>query len=231
MNPFHEFNIIPIKNEEKMFIDDKLKSELQGIFADITRKVKIVLFTQELECQYCRETRQLLTELSEVSNKFELTVKNFVNDKDDADKYGVDEIPATVLLDENDKDYGIKFYGIPSGYEFSSLLEGLKLLGTGKTGLPVELENQIRAIDKDVHMQVFVTPTCPYCPQAVVTAHKFSYLNEKIKGEMVEATEFPHLSQKYNVRGVPRTVINESTYLEGAAPESMVLSKIFESLN
>lgn len=231
MNPFHEFNIIPIKNEEKMFIDDKLKSELQGIFADITKKVKIVLFTQELECQYCRETRQLLTELSEVSNKFELTVKNFVNDKDDADKYGVDKIPATVLLDENDKDYGIKFYGIPSGYEFSSLLEGLKLLGTGKTGLPVELENQIRAIDKDVHMQVFVTPTCPYCPQAVVTAHKFSYLNEKIKGEMVEATEFPHLSQKYNVRGVPRTVINESTYLEGAAPESMVLSKIFESLN
>lgn len=231
MNPFHEFNIIPIKNEEKMFIDDKLKSELQGIFADITKKVKIVLFTQELECQYCRETRQLLTELSEVSNKFELTVKNFVNDKDDADKYGVDKIPATVLLDENDKDYGIKFYGIPSGYEFSSLLEGLKLLGTGKTGLPVELENQIRAIDKDVHMQVFVTPTCPYCPQAVVTAHKFSYLNEKIKGEMVEASEFPHLSQKYNVRGVPRTVINESTYIEGAAPESMVLSKIFESLN
>lgn len=214
-----------------MFIDDKLKTELQGMFSVLTRKVKIVLFTQELECQYCRETRQLLSELSEVTDKFELSIKNFVNDKEEADKYGVDKIPATVLLDENGKDYGIKFYGIPSGYEFSSLLEGLKLLGTGKTAFPEELENQIKAIDKNVHMQVFVTPTCPYCPQAVVTAHKFSYLNEKIKGEMVEATEFPHLSQKYNVRGVPRTVINESTYVEGAAPEAMVLSKIFESLN
>jgi len=55
--------------------------------------------------------------------------------KDDAVKYGVDKIPATVLLDENGKDYGIKFFGIPSGYEFASLLEDIKLLGTGKERL------------------------------------------------------------------------------------------------
>lgn len=213
-----------------MYLDDNIKNELKKQLAILTKNVKIIFFTQELECHYCKETRAILSELVEVSDKLSLEVKNFIVDKADAEKYGVDKIPATVLLDENGKDYGIKFYGIPSGYEFASLLEDIKMLGTGNTGLPVEIENEIKKIDSDVHMQVFVTPTCPYCPQAVVTAHKFSYLNDKIKGDMVEATEFPHLSNKYNVRGVPRTVINESTFVEGAAPEQMVLDKVKDAL-
>ncbi|MBS3944357.1 MAG: thioredoxin family protein [Melioribacter sp.] len=213
-----------------MYLDDNIKTELKKQFEKLTKKVKIIFFTQELECQFCKETRAILSELVEVSDKLTLEVKNFIVDKADAEKYGVDKIPATVILDENGKDYGIKFYGIPSGYEFASLLEDIKMLGTGNTGLPQEIENEIKKIDSDIHMQVFVTPTCPYCPQAVVTAHKFSYLNDKIKGDMIEATEFPHLSNKYNVRGVPRTVINESTFIEGAAPEQMVLDKVKEVL-
>lgn len=214
-----------------MYIDDQLKSELQKALSVLTKNVKIVFFTQELECQYCRETRAILTELSEISDKLSLDVKNFVIDKEEASKYGVDKIPATVLLDENDKDYGIKFYGIPSGYEFASLLEDIKLLGTGETGFSKEFEDEVKKINNDVHLQVFVTPTCPYCPQAVIIAHRFAYLNDKIKSDMIEATEFPHLSQRYNVRGVPRTVINETTFLEGAAPEYMVLDKVKEALN
>ncbi len=214
-----------------MYLDDKIKAELKSQLSILTKKVKIVFFTQELECQYCRETKQILTELSEVTDKLSLEVKNFINDKEDAAKYGVAQIPATVLLDETGIDYGIKFYGIPSGYEFASLLEDIKMLGTGKSGLSPELEEEIKKIDSAVHMQVFVTPTCPYCPQAVVTAHKFAYLNNKIKGDMIEATEFPHLSQKYNVRGVPRTVINEGSFIEGAAPEQMVFDKVKEALN
>jgi len=214
-----------------MFIDDNLKTELQKHFSVLTKKVEIVFFTQELECQFCRETRSLLTELSEVSDKIELVIKNFVVDKSEADRLGVDKIPATVLIDENGKDFGIRFYGIPSGYEFTSLLEAIILLGTGETNLSPEVVNKVKAIDKPVHLQVFVTPTCPYCPRAVVTAHKFAYLNENIKADMVEATGFPHLSNKYNVRGVPRTVINENDYVEGAAPEDMVYEKIINSLS
>lgn len=214
-----------------MYLDDQIKTELTKQLSVLTKNVKMIFFTQELECQYCRETKTILTELSEVSDKLILEIKNFVADKADAEKYDVDKIPATVLLDENDKDYGIKFYGIPSGYEFASLLEDIKMLGTGKTGFGEEFESHVKNINNEVHMQVFVTPTCPYCPQAVITAHKFAYLNDKIKSDMVEATEFPHLSQKYNVRGVPRTVINENTFIEGAAPEQLVFDKMKEALN
>ena len=209
-----------------MFIDDKLKSDLQRYFAALTKKVKLVLFTQDFECQYCRETRELLTELSAVSDKVELEIKSFDKDKDSAEKFGVDKIPATILLDENGSDYGIKYYGIPSGYEFSSLLEDIIMFGTGQTQLSESLIEKIKSIKYPVHFQVFVTPTCPYCPRAVLAAHKFAYLNKNIKADMVEATEFPHLSNKYSVMGVPRTVINENDFIEGAAPEEMVLEKI-----
>jgi len=214
-----------------MYLDEKIRADLQTQFEKLSKNVKLVFFTQELECQYCRETKALLTELTEVTDKLSLEVKNFVIDKETAALHSVDKIPATVLLDENGKDYGIRFFGIPSGYEFASLIEAIKLLGTGITGFSEEIENEIKKIDHEIHMQVFVTPTCPYCPQAVVNAHRFSYLNDKIKGDMIEATEFPHLSQKYNVRGVPRTVINEETYIEGAATEQMVLQKVKEALN
>lgn len=214
-----------------MYLDENVRAELGKRFSVLTKKVKMIFFTQELECQYCRETRAILTELSETSDKLELEVKNFITDKSDAEKYSVDKIPATVLLDENGIDYGIKFYGIPSGYEFASLLEDIIMLGTGVSGLSQEVENQVKAVDQDVHMQVFVTPTCPYCPQAVLTAHKFAFVNPKFKSDMIEATEFPHLSNKYNVRGVPRTIINENVFIEGAAPEQMVFDKVKEAIN
>ena len=214
-----------------MFLDDKLKSELQKKLSPLKKKVKLLLFTQELDCQYCKDTHQLLQELSETTDMLELEVKNLILDKNDAEKYNIDKTPAIVMLDEEGKDYRIKFYGIPSGYEFSSLLEDILLLGTGEHGLPDKVVEQIKSIKNPVHLQIFVTPTCPYCPQSVITAHMFSYLNVNIQADMIEASEFPQLSNKYNVRGVPRTIINEDDYIEGAAPVKILLNLDKVSVN
>ena len=212
-----------------MFIDEKLRHEISKQLSVLNKEVKLVMFIQELECMYCRETRTLLEELVETSDKLKLEVYNFVIDKDKAELYGVDKIPAIVML-EGDKDFGIRYYGIPSGYEFASLLEDIKMVGTGDVDLSEDIIERVKLIDKDVHLQVYVTPTCPYCPRAVITAHKFAYLNPKIKADMVEATEFPHLSRKYNVMGVPRTIINENDFVEGAVPEEILLDKIYENI-
>jgi len=213
-----------------MFLDDNLKDDIRKRLSPLTKKVKLIYFTQELECSFCRETKQLLQELSETSDLIEFEVKNFLIDKEDVEKFNVDKIPAIILLDENRIDYGIRLFGIPSGYEFSSLLEDILLLGTGEHGLSENIVEQVKNIKSPVHLQVFVTPTCPYCPHAVITAHRFSYLNKNIKADMVEATEFPHLSNKYNIRGAPRTIINENDFIEGAVPEHIVLEKIFSAL-
>ncbi len=186
--------------------------------------VKIINFTQELECMYCKETRQLLEELAELSDKISLEVYNFVNDKEATAKYNIDKIPATVI--EGDRDYGIRFYGIPSGYEFSTLLETILMVSRRDSGLSKETREKLQTITQPTRLQVFVTPTCPYCPQAVFLAHQFAMENEHITGDMVEATEFPHLSQRYRVMGVPKTIGNDEPLAEGALPEPAMVDKL-----
>jgi protein-disulfide isomerase len=85
-------------------------------------------------------------------------------------------------------------------------------------------------ITEPLHFQVFVTPTCPYCSQAVRLAHKLAIESDRIRADMVEAVEFPHLAIKYNVRGVPRIVINETIQIEGAIPEPMLMTQLQEAL-
>ncbi|RMG27296.1 MAG: glutaredoxin, partial [Methanobacteriota archaeon] len=148
----------------------------------------------------------------------------FVNDKEVAEKYGIDKIPATIIM--GDKDYGIRFYGIPSGYEFSTLLEDIIMVSHRDSGLSPKTREKIAAIDTPLHFQVFVTPTCPYCPRAVLLAHQLAMENDNIVADMVEAIEFPQLSQKYHVMGVPKTVVNDQDLAEGAMPEEMLVERL-----
>lgn len=205
-------------------LSKKVIKQLKEAFDVLEKDVTLVYFTQEMECHLCKDTRELLEAVSEVTDKVKLEVLDFVKNKAEADKYKVDKIPAVVVKGE--KDYGIRFFGIPAGYEFASLVEAVKLVSTGKTDLDPETREFLDRLEKDIHLQVFVTPTCPYCPGAVVLAHRMAYYSPKVTGDMVEATEFPHLAQKYHVMGVPRTVINETEYMEGSAPAHMLIDKI-----
>jgi len=84
----------------------------------------------------------------------------------------------------------------------------------------------LKDISTPLRLQVFVTPTCPYCPRAVFLAHQFAMENEHIVADGVEATEYPHLSVKYSVRGVPKTVGNDKDVAEGAIPEAHLLQNV-----
>ncbi len=200
---------------------------------ELVSPVKILMFTQTVECQFCTETRQIVEEVAALSDKITAEIYNFVSDKAMAELYGIDKIPAIAILrSENgtDKDYGIRFYGIPSGYEFSSIIEDIIDVSKGDSGLKPKSKQALAELTEPVHFQVFVTPTCPYCPQAVRLAHQFAMESELVTADMVEAIEFPHLANKYNVYGVPRTVINESFFQEGAVPEPMMLAKMLEAV-
>jgi glutaredoxin-like protein len=208
-----------------------LRSEFE---ANLTSAVKLVMFTQEVECQFCSETRQIVEEVAALSDKISAEIYNFVTDKAIAELYGIDKIPAIAILrveDEGDKDYGIRFYGIPSGYEFQTIIEDIIDVSSGESGLQAKTKEALAGITTPVHFQVFVTPTCPYCTQAVRLAHKLAMESDFIRADMVEAIEFPHLAGKYQVHGVPRTVINETIHQEGAAPEPMILAKLLEAVS
>jgi len=210
-----------------MIIQDKDKVQIQNRLADMDGKVHLVYFTQELECQFCHETGQLLRQVNTMSDKLSLDIHNFQLDKEKTKQYKIDKIPATVVVAE--KDYGIRFFGVPAGYEFATLLEDIIAVSRGDSGLNDSTREQLKAVTKPVHIQVLVTPTCPYCPVAVRSAHAFAIENDNITADMVEITEFPHLAHKYNVRGVPKTVINEDIFIEGAVPENSLLEKVLEA--
>lgn len=189
--------------------------------------VKLLFFTQTIACQFCRETETVLREVAGLSDKIELKVYNFVTDKQVAEQYGINKIPATVVMGETD--YGVRFYGIPSGYEFTSLVETIVEVSRGETGLAQATLDALAKLPVPVHIQVFVTPTCPYCPAAVRMAHAMAIASDKVRGDMVESIEFPHLAHKYEVQGVPRVVINETTVIEGAAPEPLFLARVLQA--
>jgi glutaredoxin-like protein len=213
-----------LKEEDRNHLIEQFKS--------LETSVKLIVFTQKMECQYCKETRMIGEELAALSDKISLEVYDFEDDKEIAETYNIDKIPATIIMEGGDqpKDYGIRYFGIPSGYEFSSLIEDIMMISGGESGLSAATKDVLANLEEPVHLQVFVTPTCPYCPQAVLLAHKLAFESDKVRGDMVEAIEFPHLSTKYQVQGVPRTVINETVHQEGAAPEAMLMAKLKEAV-
>lgn len=209
-------------------MDQDTQNQVRDLLAVVTSPVNLHLFTQEFECGYCKETRQIAEEVAELSDYVTLHVHDFVEDSALAESLKIDKIPAIAVMGANDQDYGIRFYGIPSGYEFTSLLEAIIAVGTGASAGDLDPATLafLDTLTAPLHLQVFVTPTCPYCPSAVVLAHRLALASDKVTADMVEVTEFPHLGQRYNVMGVPRTVINDDTYIEGAVPEAMLLEKL-----
>ena len=194
----------------------------------LPRTVTLVTFTQEFECSLCRETRELLEEVAALSaGKISLEVRDFVQDKGRADALGIDKIPAIAVLGPGGEDRGIRFYGIPAGYEFASLLEAFDLVARGDSGLSPASREKLKELTAPLDLQVFVTPTCPYCPRAVVTAFRLAMESDLVRASMVEATEFPHLSNRYGVSGVPHTVIGASPQpMIGAYPESAAVDMV-----
>ena len=126
-------------------------------FKKLREPVKLIMFTQEMECQFCQHTRELMEEVASLSDKISVEVYDLMKDEAQAQKYNVDKIPATVVV--GDRDYGMRFYGIPSGYEFVSLMEAIKSASAGSSHLTQDMRDFLKTLDKDVHFQVFVTPT------------------------------------------------------------------------
>jgi len=213
-----------LKDDDRKYIREQFDSKLKG-------KVKILLFTQKLECEYCQPTEEILKEITEISDKLVLDMRNLQIDSEDAKGFGVDKVPAIILLGEGDKDFGIRFFGIPSGYEFTSLLADIIDVSNGASDLGPDLVEKVSGISKPVDIKVFVTPTCPYCPAAVRAAHKIAIANPGfIHAQMIESTEFPHLANRYAVYGVPKTIINEKIQFEGSLPEQAVVEQILAAL-
>jgi glutaredoxin-like protein len=134
--------------------------------------VKIVVFTQEVECRYCNETRRLAEEIATVSDKITTEVYDFVKDQEKAKALGIDRIPALAIIGK--QDYGVRYFGIPYGYELQTLIEAVINVSKGTTDLSEKTRAVLKDIKTPVNIKVFVSLTCPHCPGAAAIAHKLA---------------------------------------------------------
>ncbi len=218
-------------------IPAEIQNQVKDVFQALEGPVKLVMFTQgeegAIECSMCKETRELMEEVAGLSDKIALEVYDLVKDAVIAAEYNIDKIPAVAVVANTiqPKDYGIRLYGVPSGYEFTTLIQDVLLVSQGRTNLGPKTLQELGKLNSPVHIQVFVTPTCPYCPSAVILAHNLALASDKITADMIESTEFPHLANRYQVYGVPRTVINDVVHVEGAVPETALISELMKVLD
>jgi glutaredoxin-like protein len=201
-------------------IPDDKKELLKNDFKEkLVDPVKIVMFTQELECRFCSDTRNLVQDLATLNDKITAEIHDFVADAAKAKEYGIDKIPAIAIIGR--KDYGVRIYGIPYGYELQTLIEAIINVSRGKTDLSDKTKSILAEVKSPVHIQVFVTLTCPHCPAAAAVAHKLAIESDMVKADVIETSEFPDLALKYNVIGVPKIVINEKVEFVGAFNEDL----------
>jgi alkyl hydroperoxide reductase subunit AhpF len=138
-------------------ISDADAQEVRERLSEMASPVRLIHFTQELNLEYGREAKQLVEELAGFSDQLSAEVYNLLLDKDRVAEYGIDKVPATVI--RNGKDYGIRFYGIPAGYEFSTILDTILDVSKGDSRLKPESREKLATITKPMHLEVFVTPT------------------------------------------------------------------------
>jgi glutaredoxin-like protein len=199
--------------------DDKKEALRNDLKERMIDPVKIVMFTQEVECKFCSETRQLAQELATLSDKLSVEVYDFVANADKAKEYKVEKIPALAIIGK--KDYGVRIYGIPYGYELQTLIGAVVNVSRGTTDLSDKTKAILADVKSPVHIQVFVTLTCPHCPAAESIAHKLAIESDMITADVIDAGEFPTLAQKYQIIGVPKIVINEKVEFVGAFNEDL----------
>ncbi|MEW6567475.1 MAG: thioredoxin family protein [Chloroflexota bacterium] len=203
-------------------LNENVRQQVKNILSQMPRPVLLRVYARKHDCPTCAEAVALANELGETTDRIHVQV---VDPDQDAMP-----VPAIVLLaQEKDgawKDDGVHFYGLPSGYEFASLISSLQSVSKGEPDLSPAVREALASLAAEVELRVFVTPTCPYCPRAVVLAHQMALASPRVRAAMVEAMEFPEEADRHGVSGVPHTVINGSAHVVGAVPEEVLLDKI-----
>jgi len=213
-------------------LSERDRQTVQTHLAGLTHDVTLLFFTQTIGApETVLIARQVVDEVASLNDRISVEEVNLVLDRERSAQFGIDRIPAIVLLRDG-ADTRMRFLGAPAGYEFSSLVESIVLAGTDDSGLTDESKRAIaEKATGPLDIKVFVTPTCPHCPRAVTLAHRMAVESPNISATCVEASEFHDLSRQYRVTGVPKTVSSGGAEILGALPEDQFVAGVLDGLS
>jgi alkyl hydroperoxide reductase subunit AhpF len=143
-------------------LNDDIRKQVREAFEGLREPVQVLFFGSEEQCEYCEDTLKLVEEVTSLSDKLSVQVFDMQADAAIAANYNVSLIPGLVIagVDEDGPvDYGVRYAGIPSGHEFSSLIQDLILVSGRDSNLSEQTRNLLAGLTEPVMLQVFVTPT------------------------------------------------------------------------
>ncbi len=209
-------------------IDDNTKEQIKKMLEDMKEEVHLIFFNKETEV--APYIKNMLTELVELSPKLDLKVVDFKKDDEKAKELTVKDAPATAVTCKTIKGK-VVYYGIPSGYEFGAFLQFIVTASKGTTELSESTKEFLKGLKDKLLLEVFVTPQCPHCPVSAYLSYLLTMESDKVITHLYEASEFPEISNRYGVTGVPHTQINETmgNYI-GGYPEKEAIEQIKQVL-
>ena len=207
---------------------DEVTAQLKTVFEALENPVRLAVFSQAMADPESEQVRRLVEELASVHDLLTAEPVNFVLDRERVEALGIARTPAVAVLGA-EKDYGIRFYGLPSGYEFGTLVDAIVDVSSGDSALSEPTRQALATLAGPVHVQVFSTPTCPHCPRAVRLAYRFAIESDRVTADGIEVTGYPDLARKYRVSSVPKTVVAETIEFVGAGPEEMLLRHVLQA--
>jgi len=139
-------------------LTEEVTADLRSAFAQLENPVRLVVFSQALADPVSEEVRRLVEELAAIDPRLTVEPRNFVLDQPRVDELGIERIPAIAVLGEP-SDYGVRLYGLPTGYEFGSLVDSILDVSRGTSGLAEATKSALAELERDVRVRVFSTPT------------------------------------------------------------------------
>ncbi len=219
--------MIPLKDQD--LIRDKFARELfSPVRIDLFTQRELTLSIADQEpCASCKPTRELLQELSSLSDLLSLRVHIWKEASDEREALGIERVPGIALRGQSNAVF--KFYGLPSGTAFPTFVETLTDLSFGETVMSPASIKTLRRLKGDVTVRLFVTPNCPYSPQMMRAVYHLALANPRVKAEVIEAGEFPQLAERYGVRAVPLAVIADTALVPGALSEDAFVEMVVKA--
>lgn len=218
-------------------IDEKTMADLrERLAASLLGSVEIRLYRKPgsgrlilpggVGCQTCDQAEEIARSLAEVDpDRLHLTVVDVrIEDSE------IESVPTLTIAAPGELPR-ITFQGLPSGYEFATLLDAIERVSGSGDGLAPEETERLASLQDEVEVMVFVTPSCPYCPGAAAMANRMALASPRVRSLIVEANEFPELSQRFEVQGVPRTVVNRAGAFVGALPGPAFVDAVLGLVN
>ncbi len=205
-------------------LTDKNRTEISFMIGDLKDKVRILAFYSDVSCPTCLDTMQYIEEICELNEKLDLNKYEKTKHTEIFQKYDISLVPALIVSNSESKISGIRFYGIPSGYEIHSFIHAIKMVSGIENSIESEIIERIKRLNKTFHIDVFITPTCSFCPQAVINGHILAYYNDNISCYMIESTSMLEYAKSFEISSVPVTLINGKTRINGSKSLNETLS-------